>query len=546
MFKKYVKTEKIGDKLTEYRTMVSRKGILRETLIGGFKATIMEIGGKDPSFKAYLLQRGYQNLYSAIQRSKIPLMTIYLLDNDKTGIYLITKGGNEDELERNIRIIEASFYAVFPKAKMERLSGREVKKLMLFNSLHLDENNLPPIIDENSMKDLGLVTHQLPPFRTPVIRNREPGGIYVGRLITQYGDEGEPYMLSRKDISSHVVCVGVTGSGKTTTVATILNSLPTDIKYMVLDFHNEYTGLLNNYDLVIRPGMDDQYAINPLKPLEGIDYNEHMSMVTDIFADTYNFTHSQSYIFKLALEATLSKYDTGELDEPDMEALVDILERMPIGSYYEIESKAALKRRLKPLTQGQAKKAFCGKKYLRIDQAIASNVIIELGGLREIKLRQIYSKLLLKQIYDYRTLTGQSRLNHIIVIEEASYIVPYRRDYDQPTIAERMVNEMRKFGESIILITQFPTQIPKDTVKNAGLLLIHRLTGVEDLKTLQSIMNISNEQIDYIKQLETGICVVRDSSNMEPFLVHVYPRVKGQGKNLFKSPFSDTSPSQST
>lgn len=530
MIKKYIMSRILNDTLTEYRGYSSKKKLLGEEYIGGLRASLTEVSGRDPSFKAYLLQKGYENFFNAINRCRIPLMTIYYVHNNKSGIYMLTRANNEEELDKNIRIIETSFYAVFPNAKLSRLTGREIKNILLFKKTRLEDGNLTPIINHDTLGEPGNKNNTLPPFRIPIIENKESDTITLGKIITQYGEEEYDYKVTKRTLSRHLVCIGITGSGKTTTVATILNNIFKDVNYIVLDFHNEYRGLLHNYDIIIRPGVDDEYAINPLKPLEGIDINEHVAIVTDIFADTYSFTHPQSYIFKLVLEGTINNYRAIGENEPNIDAFIKLLERHPLKSYYEMETKMALMRRLKPLSEGQARKAFIGDKYLRIDEVLNRNVLVELGGLREIKLRQIYSQLLLKQIYDYRTLMGPNELRHIIVIEEASYLVPYRRDFDKPTIAERMVNEMRKFGESIFLITQFPTQIPKDTIKNAGLILIHRLTGLEDLRLLQSILPLTNEQLEYLKRMETGTCVVKDPSNIEPFLIKIHPNQKTRGK----------------
>jgi DNA helicase HerA-like ATPase len=250
---------------------------------------------------------------------------------------------------------------------------------------------------------------------------------------------------------------------------------------------------------------------------------EHIALVADIFGDTYNFTHPQTYMFKMAMEATISSYKAYGEDEPNLRALVKMIERYPSRSYYDNETKMALLRRIKPLIEGQAEKAFIGKRYLRIDEIFNKNIVIELGHIRETKIRQIYSQILLKQIYDYKISKGTNQLNHISVLEEARYIVPYRRDYDPPTIAERMINEMRKFGESIFLVTQFPTQISKDTIKNAGMTILHRIVGQEDLKMILNVISLDEKQINYIKEMETGEAIVKDGRYPLPIHIKVIP-----------------------
>jgi len=532
MIRRRITIDKILKRLTEYETTLD-KGGGRERYIGGFKIKVGAIDASDPAFKAYLLQRGYQNFFQAIGKMGIPVMTIYA-SMDKggsmvSGIYILTKARDMDELEERMRIIEGTFYAVFPTFQSSRLSGREIKNILTFGNLPGNkENNSYPMLIHEHPEPSESIGRDIPKFYIPVMErvNGLENSIALGYFIDPgYNGERMKYYITPRELGSHLFCMGITGSGKSTTIATILNQLPKTIKYLVLDFHNEYGEYLSNIDIVLRPGKDNEAAVNPLDPMFSIDMAEHIALVSDIFGDTYNFTHPQTYMFKMAMEATLSSYKALNEEEPNLRALVKMIERYPVRSYYDNETKMALLRRIKPLVEGQAEKAFIAKNYIRVNDLMEKNVVIELGHIRETKIRQIYSQILLKQIYDYKISIGTSSLNHITVIEEARYIVPYRRDYDPPTIAERMINELRKFGESVFLVTQFPTQVSKDTIKNAGMVILHRVVGQEDLKMILNIMSLDEKQVNYIKEMETGEAVIKDARYPLPIHVKILPKL---------------------
>jgi DNA helicase HerA-like ATPase len=530
MFKKRIHIKKIKNIFLHYNNkLIREKG--RDKYIGGYKIKMGEIDASDPTFKAYLLQRSYQNFYQAITKVGIPIMMVYTTHERRSGLvsglYLLTKGSEEDELEDRLKILESTFYAVFPTFTLSRLSGRELKNIMTFGSIALEEDSgRPPVIFETPQPTESII-RDIPKFYIPILENnKDYNKITLGKFIDEGGvNTNIEYYITLDEISSHLACLGITGSGKSTTVSTILNQLPKHIKYLVLDFHNEYTRYLKNIELIIRPGKDEGTAINPLEPLFSSNTAEHIALVSDIFGDTYNFTHPQTYVFKIAMETTLNNYRQLGEREANLNALVKMIEKYPIRSYYENETKMALLRRLKPLIEGQAKMAFIGSKYIRINQILNKNVVVELGHLRETKVRQIYSQLLLKQLYDYRLSLGINDLQHITVIEEARYIVPYRRDYEEPRIAERMINEMRKFGESIFLISQFPSQVSKDTIKNCGYIIIHRIVGHEDLRHILNILNLNQKQINYIKKMDIGEAIIRDPRFPEPIHIYVEPQL---------------------
>jgi len=245
---------------------------------------------------------------------------------------------------------------------------------------------------------------------------------------------------------------------------------------------------------------------------------EHVSMVAEIFAETYNFTHPQSFVFKEALRAVCAEKALGE--EPNLKLLVEVLENLPIASVYEHETKMALLRRIKPLVYGQAGRVFASSSPLDVRDVVSENAAVELWHLRETKTRQILVQLVLKQIFDLRVSEGGGPL-HVTVLEEARNVVPYRRPWEPQTVAERMIAEVRKFNESVIVISQFPTEISSSIAKNCGGLIVHRLSGTEDLRAVEQLMPLTRDQLEFVKQLAVGEAVVKLSSIPKPILVKV-------------------------
>ena len=268
---------------------------------------------------------------------------------------------------------------------------------------------------------------------------------------------------------------------------------------------------------MLSPGKAD-FTTNPLEPGSSSEPAEHLAMVSDIFSDIYRFTHPQAFMFRNALQKRLMENTSDEI--LTISSLVKTIEAFPLRSAYDNETKVALLRRLVPLTQGQAGKALDGPSTMPFDDLLGKLVCIELGHLRDIQTRSIFAEIVLKTIYEHRV-KGTGMLEHLTVVEEARNIAPGRRLEDPPSVGERMISELRKFGEAMLFIAQFPSQIASEIVKNSGTRIIHRVAWPEDVSIIGDSMNLTASQREHITKLEVGEAVVSLTRIPKPILVQV-------------------------
>ena len=270
-----------------------------------------------------------------------------------------------------------------------------------------------------------------PDFYVP--NSKESGergeGIVLGRVKTRSGSSHE-FRLQFEDLKRHVTVVGMTGSGKSTTAGSIVRQVAAmGLPVMILDWHNEHAKLVKSVGgQVLSPGVDD-FAINPMDMGPATELSEHVEMVTDIFSDTYHFTHPQSYMFRNALQRCL--VEATEREVPTLASLVSTIEAFPLRSAYDNETKVALLRRLVPLTQGRVGNAFNSPSSHGVDDLLDKVVCIELGHMRNTHSRSVFSDILLKLVYEKRV-ARQVGLDHTTIIEEARNIAPVRRKEHPP------------------------------------------------------------------------------------------------------------------
>lgn len=310
-----------------------------------------------------------------------------------------------------------------------------------------------------------------------------------------------------------------TGSGKSTTTGSIVRQVAeSGLPVLVLDWHNEYGEVVAGVGgKVVAPGKDD-FAINPLEVIPGADSVEHTAMICDIFSDIYHFTHPQAYMFRNALQKRLSETPAAEV--PTIGGLVKTIEAFPLKSAYDQETKVALLRRLVPLTQGQPGKALGGSGPLKMGELLGTTVCVELGHLRDIQSRAVFTDVLLKMVYEEKV-RQKSGLDHLTVVEEARNIAPARRAEDPPSVGERMIAELRKFGEAMLFVAQFPTHIAAEVVKNSGTKIVHRLAWPDDVGLVGDSLGLNQKQREHLTRLKAGEAVIGLGRLPKPILVQV-------------------------
>lgn len=367
-----------------------------------------------------------------------------------------------------------------------------------------------------------------PPFILPAPDLVRRGGPLLG-WVRRYGGNLYPAFLAKNDFVTHVAIFGMTGSGKSTTAgALVARLIDLGVKVLIIDWHSEYRGLMMRRDgLVFTPGKSvAPLTLNPLDPSLSDDLSEHISLVTDVFSEAFEFTPPQSFMFREALtsayEACGSPLESTS-QPPTISTVLNQIEHRQVLSKYDNEIKMALQRRLKPLTVGQAGRALDGQSTISIRELLEESVSIELGHFKEQEVRKIFSYILFKLLYDFRMGRHSSSLVHVTVMEEAKNIVPTRALGEPPTVGERMISELRKFGEASLMVSQFPTQVSGEMLKNSATRICHQVKTEDDRRLLQGALRLNDVQAAFLHYLRPGEAVVSLPGADHAFHIYVEP-----------------------
>jgi DNA helicase HerA-like ATPase len=499
-----------------------------------------------------LQQQRMKGLFDGLHRSQIPFLYLILVkpssqvedDGNQVfefdlvvGTWLDVKGKQQQDamstLEQNTGVLAATMAVGVPNSAVRRLTRNELKDFAE-TLLQPREPKLTQVADASTISRLESFdgrnptvagVHPAPDFYVPNASESgltngsgSGGAISLGKVKTRTGSAHD-FRLQLDDLKRHAAVLGMTGSGKSTTAAVIVRQVAgMGLPVMILDWHNEHADTVRSIGgQVLSPGRD-RFTINPLDMSSVTDPIEHIAMITDIFSDIYHFTHPQAYMFRNAVQKCLG--EATEQEVLTLSSLVNTIEKWPLRSAYDNETKVALLRRLVPLTEGQVGRALNGPSTHTVDELLDKVLCVELGHIRDTQTRSVFVDILLKVIYEYR-MSRKGKMEHLLVIEEARNIAPARREEDPPTVGERMVSELRKFGEAMVFVAQFPTQVASEVIKNSGVRIIHRVSWAEDLKLIGEALNLSKEQLAHVSNLGVGEAIVSLTRLQQPILIQV-------------------------
>jgi GTPase SAR1 family protein len=264
-------------------------------------------------------------------------------------------------------------------------------------------------------------------------------------------------LIPLSELVRHMVVLGPTGSGKTTVAKTVLEKAVKEGKpAVIIDWKGEYAQFISGATIIRK--------IDNVWNVPGESAREKalvaVELIREMSRDTVEITPPSSL---LLLRVLTEEYERGV---PTTEKIVKVLERhaeiaQREGRYAESNMYLALIRRLFILLVDEERKA----ENAYVESQIT---IYDLGSIPSIHLKTLYSNYVLMSIYRESTRSKADGLRTIVVAEEAQNYVPSRRAGELPTIAERIVYELRSYGVGVILVCPDPELLPAPVLKDVG------------------------------------------------------------------------------
>ena len=448
-----------------------------------------------------------ESLYSIVSLIKKNYFTTYLVIYSKTferlieNIYSFNKIANIFKPQINISDrtnFKLKDYIILPliATKMRKNSIPKIHYVLTKSEVNYPKRELR--YDEHIL------------MNKTSIQNNEY--IVLGRSLNIYPEIDA--LLPIEYLYRHTLIMGGSGSGKTTTAKKITTSLARkkyDGYIIIFDWHREYTTISSRYNTrIYTPGKPGKTNIS----IPPINCNTDLETTLQIIEASLQLTPPQTYMLAKITEKICENKNTATFLDI-LRSIENEKERTSIRS--ELEVMQALYRKIYTLARGQGLFLFSNKD--RINEIFINTnnrpniIVIDLSTIINVKLRTIYTSIMLKTIFEYKSLY-LIKNPILIIIEETHNLLQYNN-----MILDQMVAESRKYDLGFIIIEQSINNLTNNIIANTFNKIIHNTVSPIDLEKLKQIIPLSYVRI--LPRLYIGEAVFTGGIFKEPLVIKI-------------------------
>ena len=389
--------------------------------------------------------------------------------------------------------------------------------------------------------------------------NRINEFIKIGRLIHHGDIKNTPIHLKKETLKTHTFICGVTGTGKTTTCQNIL--LRAELPFLVIEpAKTEYRTLANKLDKekIYYFTLGNQnvapFYINPFEIFEGESITSRVDMIKATMQSAFDMEAAMPQLIEAAAydvykrkgwninNSTWTNPDTNKIDDPfktdsfAFPTLSDYINSIELvtkeqgfGDKMEAEYLGSLKARLQALLVGAKGMMLNTPRSIDFKNLVKQKVVLELedikdGSEKSLLMGFIITNLLEAVKYQYKQ---NSKFQHITLIEEAHRLLSKYEPGDSSNkkrgveVFADMLAEVRKYGESLIIVDQIPNKMTPEVLKNTNTKIVHKIFAQDDKDAIGNTLALNDEQKNFLSYLEKGRAIVITDGWKKPVQVQI-------------------------
>lgn len=439
---------------------------------------------------------------------------------------------------------------------LNNLKNYEIPAIKLHEFAHY--NLLASIITTNELSIalsfphksfVGIDVIEVAPFGNNIKAVDDKKSITIGKLYNYEKEFNIDFNLDIEKLTGHVFITGSTGSGKSNATYKIINQLiKKDIKFMVIEpAKGEYKDVFGNRGNVTvfstNPELSHLLQLNPFSFPKSVHVYEHIDRLIEILNSCWTMEAAMPAFLKEAVimlyinkgwDLESSKNLIQENYFPTFKDLADLLPTLIENSAFSAEVKGnytgALVTRVKSMTNGLLKLMFTAKE-IPPEKLFDANVIVDLSRVASSETKSLLMGILFMKLQEYRMITstsGNVKLKHVAIIEEAHNLIKKTSSEQSQAGANlqgksvemisNAIAEMRTYGQGFVLADQSPGLLDPSAIRNTNTKICMRLPFNEDRELVGKAMNLTDNQINELAKLKTGVAAIYQNDWQEAVL----------------------------
>lgn len=369
---------------------------------------------------------------------------------------------------------------------------------------------------------------------------KKEDSITLGKLVQSGNELNIPVCLDKKELNKHTFVTGVTGSGKTTTCQKILIESG-NVSFMVIEpAKTEYRSLRQKYKdiLVFTLGNDSvaPFRINPFEFYPHESISSHVDMIKACIESAFDMEAAIPQIIEKSIYECYedcgwdlatnknSKYKNpfadGDYAFPTLSELIKkteyVVEKQGFDQRLKNDYIGSIKARLQGLVVGAKGLMLDTKRSVDFKKLIHRRVVLEMEEIRSGSEKSLIMGLLMSNLIE--AIKAEHLLHpdftHITLIEEAHRLFSKYQVGDSLNkknsveIFSDMLAEVRKYGESLIIVDQIPEKMTPEVLKNTNTKIVHKVFAKDDKDVIGDTMALSENQKQFLSFLDKGRAIV--------------------------------------
>jgi hypothetical protein len=327
--------------------------------------------------------------------------------------------------------------------------------------------------------------------------NQQP----VGKNIVYAGSKGVYCLPLMSEPSPHVMIIGKSGEGKSTTMETFLarTYAKYSVPFLIIDWSGTYKELGSLVNIWSVPG---NLRVNPLL-LRSMSKEKRAGIAAEVLQFSLELTNMQTQRVR---ETLYEIYCEG--NEPTIQML------------YERVSKSIETERFKDIkvqvqyVANKLRQAF--EVFGNEPEDFWSNYdktccVVELEGLTDMEKGLVTYSILQRVIEEFK---NENKVKLYIALDDA-YQVLKSKQYEKETPVARIVREGRKYGFGLVIATQMLKDLPDAVIANTSVKFIHAGFEPWELKSIHSMLRMTEMQKLILHRMPVGNCLLYDENALQ-------------------------------